>query len=168
MCVLGKRFDWKVDYNHIELPKTKSMVMIPATNASWATLDASSGIPDGVGNLSRSDIDELALGGDTSWNATKINEYWQGKETDGGDSPLVKFGPELLLVVVALLLAIGVACRCVAGKIRVTLNRRRGAEVAFELGATDNLVDRVVAAEVGGRWCNGDGNRPGNTHGFTI
>lgn len=142
--------------------------MIPAADASWATLDASSGIDGDVGNSSRSGIDGMVLGGGTSWNATKIDEYWQGEKAIGGDLPLVKFGPDLLLVVVVFLLAIGVACRCVAGKIRVTLNRRRGAEVAFELGATENSVDRVVATEEGGRRCHGVGNRPGNPRGFTI
>ena len=84
---------------------------------------------------------------------------WWEEEGASGDPPVVKFGPAIPIpIVVVLVLTIGVVCRCVAGKIRLSFNRRRGPEIAFQFGATNEVVDRVVESEVEDRChvCHGE------------
>ena len=178
----------------IDLCKSASTDMSPVFNATWANFGAPSGIGGEVGNLTGSDVDDLVWSGDGSWNVTQMNSsiggdidlrgggdgYWWEEKGEGDDFPVVKFGPDLTfleplgvyinlaLLVVAIVLTIGVVCRCVAGKVRVTLDRRRGAEIALQLGSTGDVVERVVVTEAVGRRENGVGDRPGNTRGFAI
>jgi len=44
-------------------------------------------------------------------------------------------------------LVIAVACRCVAAKVRLSMSGRRGPEISFHLGATGDVIERVVSVE---------------------
>ena len=166
---------WKSDHNCIKLFKETKVDMVPTLNASWVVLDVPNGTAVSIWNLTRGGFDELTTSGDVGWNVTKFGgeiggggnssgggEGFWWEEVDGGDYP-VKFGPDfeflktlpvyinLLLVVAAVVLAIGIACRCVAAKVRLTLNKRRGPEIAFHLGETGEVIERVVAVGIDGR-----------------
>ena len=92
----------------------------------------------------------------------------------------MKFGPDLgllqavgvyvnfLVFAAALVLAVAVACRCVAAKVRLSLNRRSGPEIALQFGAFNEEVNRVVVAGVESRRRGENGDRTGDPHRLTL
>ena len=135
-------------------------------NETLAILGESNGTFSGV-NLTVTNLDGSS--GDYSGEDVGGGFWWE-EEGASGDPPVVKFGPDpgllqaigvfgnLLVLVVVLVLAVGVVCRCVAGKVRLSLNRRRGPEIAFQFGTANEVVDRVVESEVEDRChvCHGE------------
>lgn len=146
---------------------------LPSWKDAWASLDAP--------NVTVADVENGTNDGDADLLSGGVSDegFWWD-ELEGDDFPPLKFGPNfdflqslpvyinLLLVVVALVLVIGIACKCVAAKVRLTLNRRRGPEIAFQLGATGDVIERVVATEASGRQCGDDGDRSRGPCGHAI
>ena len=156
------------------------MPVVPALNETWSILDAFVG-----GNKTNAKVGDYTSRIESTWNSTDAvgdivgdgnlsddddGVWW--KAADGsGDFPVVKFGPDLsflgplavyinlLMVIAAFVMVIGVVCRCVAAKVHLSLSTRRGPEIAFHLGATnDDVIERVVAGEVGECRRDGDGS----------
>ena len=110
---------------------------------NWA-INNTEGGSDGYG--------DLGGGGDGSGN------FWWEEEGASGDTTIVKFGPDLGLLraigvytqfvvfAAALVLVVAVVCKCVAGKVRLSLNRRSGPEIAFQFGASNDVIEQVVVA----------------------
>ena len=149
--------------------KTMSMDSVPLPNATWPILGASNGTVLVGENETRSEVGEFAtrvglisngtdVGGDGNLVDKDSGVWWKGT-SEGGDFPVVKFGPDLgfleplavyinlLMVLAATVLVIAVACRCVAAKVRLSMSGRRGPEISFHLGATGDVIERVVAVE---------------------
>ena len=131
-------------------------------NASNKTADWRGGDGSGVGNVGG--------GGSVS------RDFWWEVAGEGENPPVVKFGPDLgllqavgvyvnfLVFVAALALAVAVVCWCVAAKVRLSLNRRSGPEIAFQFGASNDVINSVVVAGTEGRRRGEDGNHTGDTH----
>ena len=165
----------------------------PVMNATLANL----GVPNGT-ELKDGDEARVGVGEFTSrvgliWNSAEVGGgsnlteddggVWWKELGEGGDFPVVKFGPDLgfleplavyinlMIVVAAIVLVIGVTCRCIAAKVRLSLSGRRGPEIAFHLGATGDVIERVVAVGDEGRQRDGDGfgrDASGDSRGYEV
>ena len=145
------------------------MDSVPLQNATWPILGASNGTVLVGENETHSEVGEFTTRVGLIWNSTDVGGdsnlvdkdsgvWWEGTN-EGGDFPVVKFGPDLgflepvavyinlLMVLAAIVLVIAVACRCVAAKVRLSMSGRRGPEISFHLGATGDVIERVVSVE---------------------
>ena len=169
------------------------MDKVPLLNVTLASLDARNEAVFVGGNETRVGVGELTPSVGLIWNNTDVDgggnltdeegEVWWKGTSGGGDFPKVKFGPDLsflepfaayislLVVVVAIVLAIGVVCRCVTGKVLLSLGARRGPEIALQLGSGGDVVERVVAVESDWSRRDGDGfgrNAPRDPRGYEV
>lgn len=172
--------------------KTMPVNVTSLWDAILATLDIPNGTVSGVDGTNN-DIGKLAL--NSAVNGTVTNLDGSGDDYNGGDvgggfwweevgasgnTPIVKFGPDpgllraigvygnFIVFVAAVVLAIGVVCRCVAAKVRISLNRRSGPEIAFMLGAVTGPDHRPVDAENDDRRDGHDGERDGYPNRHTV
>ena len=161
-------------------------------DAYWVALDVPNGTVGGV-DKGRGDVDKVTVESVVNWTVTNLEGsddvrgggdvsggFWWEEEGTIGDIPTVKFGPDpgllkavgvcvnFLVFVAAAVLTIAVVCRCVSGKVRISLNRRSGPEIAFNLGARSEEVDRVVVAGIEDRCHGRDGERDGGPNRHTL
>ena len=145
------------------------MDSVPLPNATWPILGASNGTVLVGENETHSEVGKFTtrvgliskstdVAGDSNLVDKDSGVWWEGT-SEGGDFPVVKFGPDLgfleplavyinlLMVLAATVLVIAVACRCVAAKVRLSMSGRRGPEISFHLGATGDVIERVVSVE---------------------
>ena len=168
-----------------------SMDSVPLPNATWPILGASNETVLVGENGTRSEVGEFTtrvglmtnstdVGGDSNLVDKDSGVWWEGT-SEGGDFPVVKFGPDLgfleplavyinlLMVLAATVLVIAVACRCVAAKVRLSMSGRRGPEISFHLEAKGDVIKRVVS--VVEHQCDGDGfgqNDLGDSHQYEV
>ena len=149
--------------------------LVPVWNSSWTNLSVTSGTVE-AGNKTSGWSD-----GDVGDSGSEGSDFWWEEEGGGSENPpVVKFGPDpklmqaigvyvnFLVFAAALVLVVAVACKCVAGKVRLSLNRESGPEIAFRFGASNGVIDRVVVEGVDSRRCGGNGVRTGDSHRLAL
>ena len=172
------------------MKKTMPNNTIPLWNETVADLVASNGSrSDERGEFSLNGIVNWAINnteggsdgyGDVGGGGDGSGNFWWEEEGASGDTTIVKFGPDLgllqaigvytqfLVFAAALVLVVAVVCKCVAGKVRLSLNRRSGPEIAFQFGASNDVIEQVVVAGYDHRRRGEDGDRTRDPNRLTL